>query len=68
MSFFEGIKSAVVVILLFTGIYFVTLNWFSISYGIFGVVILIVLMLKRIEPAFLILGGAVFGLIIGILV
>lgn len=31
MSFFRGIKSAVVVILLSTGIYFVTLNWFSIS-------------------------------------
>jgi chromate transporter len=65
LSFFAGIKSAVVAILLTTGILFASLNWLNIPYGIFGVVILAVLLFKRIEPALLILAGAVFGLIIG---
>jgi len=65
LSFFNGIKSAVVAILLTTGFLFVSLNWFTIPYGIFGFVILIILLFKRVEPALLILAGAVFGLIVG---
>ncbi|MGB3480561.1 MAG: chromate efflux transporter [bacterium] len=65
MSFFNGIKSAVVAILLSTGILFASLNWLNIPYGIFGIVVLIVLLLIKIEPIFLILGGAIFSLIIG---
>lgn len=65
ISFFGGIKSAVVAILLSTGIFFITLNWFNIPYGIFGVVALLVLLFKRVEPIFLILSGVVFSLIIG---
>jgi chromate transport protein ChrA len=65
MSFFNGIKSAVVAILLSTGILFASLNWLNIPYGIFGVIVLIILLLIKIEPIFLILGGAIFSLIIG---
>lgn len=65
MSFFTGIKSAVVAILLSTGIVFVMLNWINIPYGIFGVVILAALLLFKIEPIFLILSGAIFSLIVG---
>lgn len=65
LSFFSGIKSAVVAILLTTGILFVRMNWFNIPYGIFGCVILIILLFKRIEPAVLIIAGAIFGLIVG---
>jgi chromate transporter len=65
MSFFNGIKSAVVAILLSTGILFVSLNWLNIPYGIFGVVVLIILLFMKIEPVFLILGGAIFSLLIG---
>jgi len=65
LSFFNGIKSAVVAILLTTGILFVSLNWLNIPYGIFGTAILIILLFKRIEPALLIVAGAAFGLIIG---
>jgi chromate transporter len=65
LSFFSGITSAVVAILLTTGILFVSLNWLSIPYGIFGAAVLIIMLFKRIEPALLILAGAVFGLIIG---
>jgi chromate transporter len=65
LSFFSGIKSAVVAILLTTGILFVNLNWLSIPFGIFGTVVLILMLFKRIEPALLVLAGAVFGLIAG---
>lgn len=65
VSFFNGIKSAVVAILLSTGILFVSLNWLNIPYGIFGVVVLIILLFMKIEPIFLILGGAIFSLLIG---
>jgi len=65
MSFFTGIKSAVVAILLSTGISFVLLNWVNVPYGIFGLIILIILLLLKIEPIFLILSGAIFSLIIG---
>ncbi len=64
ISFFHGIKSAVVAILLSTGILFVTLNWFSIPYALLGVVMLIVLLFRRTEPIFLILAGALFSLIV----
>jgi chromate transporter len=65
ISFFVGIKSAVVAILLSTGIFFITINWLNIPYGIFGAVALFILLFKRIEPIFLILSGALFSLIIG---
>ena len=64
ISFFSGIKSAVVAILLSTGIYFVTLNWLNVPYGLLGVLALIVLVfVKKIEPILLILTGALFSLI-----
>lgn len=65
ISFFNGIKSAVVAILLSTGIFFVTVNWFSIPYALFGTAMLLVLLFRRVEPIFLILVGTIFSLIIG---
>ena len=65
VSFFDGVKSAVVAILLSTGIVFITMNWIDISYGIFGLGVLLVLVFLRIEPIFLIIAGAVFGLVVG---
>lgn len=65
ISFFWGIKSAVVAILLSTGVFFVTVNWLNIPYGIFGTIVLFILMFKRVEPIFLILVGAIFSLIVG---
>jgi chromate transporter len=62
-SFFNGIKSAVVAILLSTGVYFVLLNWQQPVYAVFGVIALFVLVFLRFEPIFLILIGAVFSLI-----
>ena len=64
ISFFSGIKSAVVAILLSTGIIFVTLNWLSIPYAVFGIIVLLILLFKRIEPIFLILAGALLSLIV----
>jgi chromate transporter len=63
-SFFTGIKSAVIAILLSTGISFVLFNWTSIPYGLFGIAVLLILLFFKIEPIFLILTGAVFSLII----
>jgi len=63
--FFNGIKSAVVAILLSTGIFFITLNWFNLSYGIIGIIALFLLIFLRVEPLLLISCGAVFGLIVG---
>jgi len=63
-SFFGGIKSAIVAILLSTGIFFVLQNWVNIPYGIFGVICLGILIFTRIEPIFFILAGVVFGLIV----
>jgi chromate transport protein ChrA len=65
VSFFDGVKSAVVAILLSTGIVFITMNWLDISYAIFGIGALLVLVFLRIEPIFLIVAGAIFGLVIG---
>ncbi|UCF71461.1 MAG: chromate efflux transporter [candidate division WOR-3 bacterium] len=62
-SFFNGIKSAVVAILLSTGVYFVLLNWQQPAYAAFGVIALFVLLFLKFEPIFLILAGAVFSLI-----
>ncbi|UCD19805.1 MAG: chromate efflux transporter [candidate division WOR-3 bacterium] len=62
-SFFNGIKSAVVAILLSTGVYFVLLNWQQPAYAAFGVIALFVLVFLKFEPIFLILAGAVFSLI-----
>jgi chromate transporter len=65
ISFFSGIKSAVVAILLFTGIIFITMNWHNILYALFGLLMIVLLIILRIEPAFLILAGVLFGLIVG---
>lgn len=65
ISFFDGIKSAVVAILLSTGVFFITLNWLDMTYGIFGIIVLFILIFLRIEPIFLIVAGALFGLLIG---
>jgi chromate transporter len=64
-SFFDGIKSAVVAILLSTGIVFASMNWLSLPYAVFGAVTLILLFFIKVEPIFLVLIGAIFGLIIG---
>ncbi len=65
-SFLNGIKSAVVAILVSTAIFFVPANWFNIPYGLFGVVCFVCLVfVKQVEPLFLIAAGVAFGLIIG---
>ncbi len=65
ISFFGGIKSAVVAILLSTGIFFMTINWLTVPYALFGISILLILVLKRIEPILLILAGALFSVVAG---
>ncbi|UCG29550.1 MAG: chromate efflux transporter [candidate division WOR-3 bacterium] len=62
-SFFNGIKSAVVAILLSTGVFFVLLNWQQPAYAVFGIAALFALLFLKIEPIFLILAGAVFSFI-----
>jgi chromate transporter len=64
-SFFNGIKSAVVAILLSTGIFFVLLKWQQPIYALLGIAALITLLFLKIEPVLLILIGAVFSLIAG---
>jgi chromate transporter len=64
ISFFNGVKSAVVAILLFTGVHFALLNWVQPAYAILGIAALIVLIFLKIEPALLIVIGAVFSLIV----
>ncbi len=65
VSFFDGIKSAVVAVLLSTGIFFIQANWSNIYYGLFGAGALIFLILFRVEPILLILAGAGYSLLIG---
>jgi chromate transporter len=65
MSFFSGIKSAVVAILFFTGVAFAMTHWLNLPYGILGVVALITLLVVRVEPALLIIAGALFSLVAG---
>jgi chromate transporter len=65
ISFFNGIKSAVVAILISTGFYFISLNWVHPAYAGLGIVALLVLIFLKFEPIFLILIGAAFSLIIG---
>jgi len=65
ISFFGGIKSAIVAILLSTGVFFLMVNWLNIGYGILGVICLLVLIFFRIEPVFLILAGVLFSFIVG---
>ena len=62
-SFFNGIKSAVVAILLSTGVFFIILNWQQPAYAVFGIVALFLLLFIKFEPIFLILAGALFSLI-----
>ncbi|MEO0126484.1 MAG: chromate efflux transporter [candidate division WOR-3 bacterium] len=65
-SFLNGIKSAVVAILLSTGIIFVPMNWFNIVYGIFGIICLVILLfVKKIDPFILVVTGIIFGIING---
>jgi chromate transporter len=63
ISFFGGTKAAVVAILFYTGIVFVTMNWLSIPYAVLGVGCLAALMFLRIEPFFLVLAGIIFSFI-----
>ncbi len=63
-SFFNGIKSAVVAVLLSTGILFILTNWTNIYYALFGIGALLLLIFFRIEPILLILAGAGFSLLI----
>uniref|UniRef100_A0A7C4TBN2 Chromate efflux transporter n=1 Tax=candidate division WOR-3 bacterium TaxID=2052148 RepID=A0A7C4TBN2_UNCW3 len=64
-SFFNGVKSAVVAILLSTGIFFIPMNWSYLPYGILGVfcLLLLIFLKEKIEPIFLILVGIFFSLI-----
>jgi chromate transporter len=62
-SFFNGIKSAVVAILLSTGVHFVLLNWQQPAYAALGVTALFLLLFVKIEPIVLILIGAVFSVV-----
>jgi chromate transporter len=64
ISFFAGIKAAVVAILLSTGIFFIMQNWWSVPYAMLGIACLVVLLFLKIEPVFLIIAGVIFGLII----
>ncbi len=65
-SFLNGVKSAVVAILLSTGIFFIPVNWFNIVYGIFGLLCLfILLVVKKIDPFIIVVVGVILGLIIG---
>jgi chromate transporter len=65
IAFFSGIKAAVVAILLSTGVYFALINWLQPVYAILGILALVALLFKRVEPIFLILIGAIFSLIVG---
>lgn len=65
ISFFGGIKSAVVAILLSTGIFFITTNWVNGAYTLFGIIALLLLIFLRIEPILLIVAGALFSLVVG---
>ncbi|MEO0107526.1 MAG: chromate efflux transporter [candidate division WOR-3 bacterium] len=64
-SFFDGIKSAVVAILLSTGIFFIPINWSYLPYAIFGILCLLILIFlpKKIDPIFLIIAGVGFSFI-----
>ncbi len=64
VSFLNGVKSAVVAILLSTGAQFVLLNWQNPAYAVFGLAALAVLLLFRIEPILLLCAGALFGLVV----
>jgi|UniRef100_A0A7V3RFS2 chromate transporter len=65
-SFLNGIKSAVVAILISTGIFFIPANWSNPAYGIFGILCLCALFLiRKIEPLFLIIAGVLFGILVG---
>ncbi len=66
VSFLNGIKAAVVAILLSTGIFFIFTNWLNIHYGIFGIVCLALLIfLKKLDPLLLVIAGILYGLIVG---
>jgi len=65
ISFFNGIKSAVVAILISTGFYFALLNWTPPAYAAFGIAALLILLFLKLEPIFLIAIGAIFSLIAG---
>jgi chromate transporter len=63
-SFFNGIKAAVVAILLSTGVFFVLLNWQHPPYAVLGIATLAALLFVKVEPIILIFIGAVFSLIV----
>jgi chromate transporter len=62
ISFLNGIKSAIVAVLLSTGIYFALTNWHSIPSAILGVTALALLVFFKVQPVILIVAGVIFGL------
>ncbi|MEO0137408.1 MAG: chromate efflux transporter [candidate division WOR-3 bacterium] len=65
-SFLDGIKSAVVAILISTGIFFIPANWVNLSYGILGTAtFLLLLFVKKIDPVLFIIAGILLGIFIG---
>ncbi len=65
-SFLNGIKSAVVAVLLSTGVIFIPMHWFNIAYGFFGILCLIILVtVKKLDPFILVVTGIIFGIIKG---
>lgn len=65
ISLFDGIKAAVVAVLLSTGISFAMASWNTIPAAGFGLIALTVLIIFKIQPLFLIAAGVLFGLIAG---
>ncbi len=65
-SFLNGIKSAVVAILLSNGILFITVNWLNFPYAVLGIMCFgLLIFVKRIDPILLILAGIIFGFVVG---
>lgn len=64
ISFFNGVKSAVVAVLLSTGVVFILYNWQQPAYAVFGIIALVLLLRVKVEPILLILAGAAFSLIV----
>jgi chromate transporter len=64
ISFLNGIKSAIVAVLLSTGFYFALTNWHYPPSAFLGLAALAMLIFLKIQPVFLIAAGVIFGLII----
>jgi chromate transporter len=64
VSYLNGVKSAIVAVLLSTGIYFALSNWHTLPYAFLGAATLAVLVFLKVQPVFLIAAGVIFGLIV----